>query len=64
VVGFDNLATLPVLRPALTTIQNHPRALGRIAVQRLMARLSGDTLPPQLITVGVELIIRESTRQL
>jgi LacI family transcriptional regulator len=64
VVGFDNLSTLPAIRPALTTVQNHPRALGRIAVQRLMARLSGDVLPPQLITVGVELIVRESTRQL
>lgn len=62
IMGFDDLAPMRLVRPALTTIHNHPRSLGRIGVQRLMARINGEQQPPQGIMVGTNLIIRESTR--
>jgi LacI family transcriptional regulator len=62
VAGFDDLAPMRLVRPALTTIHNHPRALGRVAVQRLLARITGDQQPTQGITVGTNLVIRDSTR--
>jgi LacI family transcriptional regulator len=63
VVGFDDLAPMRLVRPALTTIHNHPRTLGRIGVQRLMARINGDQQPSQGIMVGTNLVIRDSTRR-
>lgn len=63
IVGFDDLAPMRLIRPPLTTIHNHPRSLGRIGVQRLLARINGEQTPPQGITVGTNLIVRESTRE-
>lgn len=62
VAGFDDLAPMRLVRPALTTIHNQPRALGRVAVQRLLARIAGDQQPTQGITIGTNLVIRDSTR--
>ncbi len=64
VAGFDDLAPMRLVRPALTTIHNHPRLLGRLGAQRLLARITGDQQPTQGITVGTRLVVRESTRQL
>jgi LacI family transcriptional regulator len=64
VAGFDDLAPMRLLRPALTTIHNHPRELGRVGVQRLMARIDGDRQPTQGITIGTALVVRDSTRRL
>jgi LacI family transcriptional regulator len=64
VVGFDDLAPMRLVRPALTTVHNHPRTLGRIGVQRLMARANGDSQPSQGITVGTHLVVRDSARSL
>ena len=64
VVGFDNLPIARMAHPPLTTIHNHPEQLGRLAVQRLIERLDGDSTSPLNIAVATELIIRESTRKL
>lgn len=64
VIGFDNGAIAHMAHPPLTTVNNHPRELGRIGIQQLLARIRGDTSPHQHIAVGTDLIIRESTRSL
>ncbi len=64
VAGFDDLAPMRLVRPALTTIHNHPRLLGRLGTQRLIARIMGDRQPTQGITVGTSLVIRDSTREI
>lgn len=64
VVGFDNEPLAHLAHPPLTTLNNHMRMLGRLGVQRLLARIEGDDDPPQRITVGTELIVRESTQAL
>ncbi len=63
IVGFDDLASMRLVRTALTTIHNHPRLLGRVGVQRLLARIDGDRQPTQGITLGTRLVIRDSTRR-
>ena len=62
VVGFDNEPIAHLAHPPLTTLNNHPRILGRLGVQRLLARIEGNDDPPQRITIGTELIVRESTQ--
>lgn len=62
VVGFDNEPIARLAHPPLTTLNNHPRILGRLGVQRLLARIEGNDDPPQRITIGTELIVRESTQ--
>lgn len=62
VVGFDNFAIARMAHPPLTTLHNHPDVLGRLGVQRLLARLTGDTGPALNTTVTTELIVRSSTR--
>jgi LacI family transcriptional regulator len=64
VVGFDNFPIARMAHPALTTLQNHPQALGRLGAQRLMTRVNGDDAPHLNITVTTQLIVRESTRRL
>jgi LacI family transcriptional regulator len=63
VVGFDNLALAPLSSVPLTTMSSLPRILGQVSVQRLLARLNGDTTPPQAVALRTQLFIRESTAQ-
>lgn len=64
VVGFDNLPIAHMGHPPLTTVHNHPENMGRLAIQRLVARLEGDQNPPLGVTVGTQLVVRASARQL
>ncbi|HEU4326363.1 MAG TPA: LacI family DNA-binding transcriptional regulator [Roseiflexaceae bacterium] len=63
VVGFDNLPIARMAHPPLTTMHNHPQELGRIAMQRLLLRISGNTDPALNITVATQLVVRESTKE-
>ena len=64
VVGFDDLPIARMAHPPLTTLHNHPQVLGRLGIQRLMARINGDDMPGLNITVTTQLIVRGSTRPL
>lgn len=64
VVGFDDLGLAQIADPPLTTMHNHPHTLGRVAVQRLLARLTGDTSPPHSVEIGTRLVVRGSARTL
>lgn len=63
VVGFADLDFAANLRPALTTMRQRPREIGRRAAQLILDRLDGemDDSPPTTIRVGAELIVRKST---
>ncbi|MFT4173679.1 MAG: LacI family DNA-binding transcriptional regulator [Rhodocyclaceae bacterium] len=62
VASFDDLPLAQLCRPALTSVGVDRRALGRIAVERLLTRMQGDTGPTLRIEVGPRLTVRESTR--
>lgn len=62
VTGYDDLMAAREATPALTTIHNHPREMGAVAVQRLAARLNGESGPSQHIRLGISLVVRDSTR--
>lgn len=60
IVGFDDTAWATATQPPLTTIQVPKALMGRLAVQRLLARLQRNE--PALTTIlPTQLIVREST---
>jgi|SRR5690606_24390558 len=61
VVGFDNYDMANVMNPALTTIHSYKRGMGQVAVQRLLARIDGDDMPPLYTVVSTDLMVRASS---
>jgi LacI family repressor for deo operon, udp, cdd, tsx, nupC, and nupG len=62
VVGFDNIEAGKYHTPSLTTVSPDKPAIARLAVERLLARLAGDTdEAPAELWAGHELIVRESS---
>ena len=59
-VGFDEVAVAEVVDPRVTVVRQDTRAIGARAVDRLLARLGGDTSPPSLDVVATELVERGS----
>jgi len=64
VVGFDDLDRAAQSAPALTTVRCFREAMGARAVERLYRRLESPDDPADLLLVGTELRIRQSTQQL
>jgi LacI family transcriptional regulator len=60
VVGFDDFPLADLLDPAVTVVAQDVAALGRIAAERLFARIGGDASRPQLHLVPTSLIRRGS----
>ncbi|MDR2896378.1 MAG: LacI family transcriptional regulator [Propionibacteriaceae bacterium] len=61
VVGFDDSALMNSVDPALTTIRQPIEAMGRAAVELLVAAIEGETLPNQPLLFEPELVVRRST---
>ncbi|MEJ1177979.1 MULTISPECIES: LacI family DNA-binding transcriptional regulator [unclassified Pseudarthrobacter] len=59
-VGFDDFALADMMEPGITVIAQHPERIGKLAAQRLLARIDGDEQPPQTYVVPSELIQRGS----
>lgn len=59
-IGFDDVALADLMEPGVTVMAQHPEDIGRIAAERVFARLDGDDSPAQRITVGTTLIERGS----
>jgi DNA-binding LacI/PurR family transcriptional regulator len=62
IVGFDDIPEAGYLNPALTTVRQDFQAIGRRAIDLVMATLDGSTTNVPLLPA--ELIIRDSTAQL
>ena len=60
VVGFDDIELAAEFTPPLTTVHVPSGEIGRVAAQRLLARLDGKR-PPREHRIEVELIVRGST---
>ena len=61
VTGFDDVQLSAITHPPLTSIHVDMRHMGRIAVQRLIDRMSDPTSSPSSTLISTQLIEREST---
>lgn len=61
VVGFDDIPEASVSMPPLTTIATEPRARGRQAAERILARMRTPDAPIERRTAPVHLVVRESS---
>jgi LacI family transcriptional regulator len=61
VVGFDDIPEAAWVAPALTTVHQPLRDMGRVAVRRLMSMLHDPDQPSARIVLDTELVIRGST---
>jgi len=59
-VGLDDLVLADLVDPAITVIAQDPARIGRIAAERLFARLDGDRSPAEVHLVATRLIARGS----
>jgi LacI family transcriptional regulator len=60
VAGFDDIPMARYMNPPLSTVHVDISELGRIATERLLARLDGSTMPPEQQTVSATLVVRDS----
>ncbi|MFK3979293.1 LacI family DNA-binding transcriptional regulator [Micromonospora sp. NPDC050397] len=60
IVAFDDFLLADLLRPALTVVAQDSAAIGRTAIELLLARSADPTRPVQTVTVPVELVPRGS----
>jgi LacI family transcriptional regulator len=59
-VSFDDIPLADLLDPALSVVGQNTTELGRLATERLFARINGDSSPAQVFTVDATLIARGS----
>lgn len=59
-VGFDDVETGDLMKPAITTVAQDPDRIGRLAAERLFAHLDGDPGPARQIVVPTRLVVRGS----
>jgi LacI family transcriptional regulator len=60
VVGFDDFEAADLVVPGVTVVRHDPSDLGRLAADRLFARLDGDRSDPAVKMLPVHLITRGS----
>ena len=60
VVGFDDFELADMLPVPATVVSHDPALMGRMAAERIFARLAGDRRPPQRVVIPVQLVIRGS----
>nr|BFF16063.1 LacI family DNA-binding transcriptional regulator [Microbacterium flavescens] len=60
VTGFDGIEAGRFSAPRLTTVRQPMGELGRVAVRSVVSRLTDPGLPPQRVTLPVEVLLRES----
>lgn len=63
VVGFDDIAFSEIHDPALTTVRQPRRAMGRTAMAVAAAQIEGTPLPASTVILAHELVLRASAGQ-
>ncbi|MCX3062836.1 LacI family DNA-binding transcriptional regulator [Streptomyces beihaiensis] len=63
VVGYDDSAFMTCTEPPLTTVRQPIEAMGRAAVELLVAQIEGGSVPPGELLFEPELVVRGSTSQ-
>lgn len=60
IVGFGDLPTASIVRPAITTVAQYPEKIGETAVELILERLKNTDAAPRSRIIPSELIIRDS----
>lgn len=60
-VGFDDSGAATLLRPPLTTLRQNLVEMGQLGMSYLLDRIEGRRQTSERISLGVELVVREST---
>jgi LacI family transcriptional regulator len=63
VVGFDDTELARHASPPLTTMHIYSREMARSAVRRVLERIDGGFLPPIRLEYPIDLIVRESSKE-
>jgi LacI family transcriptional regulator len=61
VVGFDDIQLASMTQPSLSTIRQDKLGLGTAAADALLRMIELDGAPPPVITLPVELVVRDSS---
>jgi DNA-binding LacI/PurR family transcriptional regulator len=61
VVGYDDSAFMSSVEPPLTTVRQPIEAMGRAAVEALLAQIRGDETVADELLFEPELVVRRST---
>ena len=61
IAGYGDMDLAAQLFPTLTTVRVQRYQMGRRAVQQLLARLNGEAHLPNVVSLGFEIVDREST---
>lgn len=64
IIGFDDLPYCEIIDPPLTTIKVFKHSLGRLAVDRLLARMQGEVGEVVRIEVATRLVSRMSVKDI
>ena len=59
-VGFDDVPLAAALQPGVTVMAQDPVTIGRLAAERLVERMNGDSSPATVHTVPTHLVVRGS----
>lgn len=59
-IGFDDFTLADMMEPGITVIAQHPERIGKLAAERILARIDGDARAPKTYIVPSELIPRGS----
>ncbi len=61
IVGFDDMEVAASFWPPLTTVRQDFAAVGRLSIQKLLAKVANPAGPPGATVVPTNLVIRKST---
>ncbi|MEZ2387991.1 LacI family DNA-binding transcriptional regulator [bacterium RCC_150] len=59
-LGFDDFALADMMEPGITVVAQHPERIGKMAAERLLARIDGDQAAAHTYVIPSELITRGS----
>jgi LacI family transcriptional regulator len=60
VIGFDNIPEAAYFNPALTTVDQFIREMGRVATEKLIGLIQGQSLESELHKMPTQLVVRDS----
>lgn len=61
IVGFDDMDVAASFWPPLTTVRQDFAAVGRLSIQKLLAKVADPAIPPDTTVVPTDLVVRKST---